>query len=138
MAATTVRRSVLIVDDHADTREGYATYLKWVGYSPTEAASGEAALAAIGEVPPDLIVMDVRLQGISGLTVLAQLRSRPATRAIPVILLTGSDLSEHDRRGPAVAGFLQKPVTPDALAATIDGVFRARRRPRSREGNDGR
>jgi CheY-like chemotaxis protein len=130
MATTTRRRSVLIVDDHADTREGYATYLKWVGYSPTEAASGEAALAAVQLAPPDLIVLDVRLHGMSGLAVIDALRSRTSTRTIPVILLTGADLPDDDRRA-AVVGFLQKPVPPDALAASIDGVFRTRRPPRA-------
>src|SRR5689334_15984805 len=125
MAAAT-RHSVLIVDDHADTREGYATYLRWVGYSPTEASSGEAALAAIGAAPPDVIVMDVRLQGMSGLSVVDALQSQAATRGIPVILLSGTELEDAERDRRPVACFLQKPVMPDQLHASIEGVFRSR------------
>lgn len=120
---------MLIVDDHADTREGYATYLRWVGYSPTEAASGEAALAAVGRARPDLILMDLRMHGMSGLSVLSELESHANTRGIPVILLTGADLPDVERRNPAIAGFLQKPVLPDALLASIEGVLRDRETP---------
>ena len=126
MTASTTR-SVLIVDDHADTREGYATFLRWAGYSPAEAASGEAALAAVRSSRPDLIVLDLRLQGMHGLSVLNELRSAAATSAIPVILLTGSDTRDLQRGGPAVEGLLQKPVLPHDLLTSIEGVLRGKR-----------
>lgn len=125
MAATAPRNSILIVDDHADTREGYAMYLRWVGYSPTEAASGEAALAAIARERPDVIVMDVRLQGMSGLALLGRLRADASTRGIPVIMLSGADLDDSARSDPGIKCFLQKPVLPKALLASIEAVVRA-------------
>jgi two-component system, OmpR family, phosphate regulon response regulator PhoB len=130
MTAST-QRSVLIVDDHSDTREGYAAFLRWAGYSPTEAASGEAALVSVQGAQPDLIVLDLRLQGMSGLSFLKELKASTATSAIPVILLTGSDVQDIQRGNPAVDCLLQKPVLPNDLVTSIEGVFRTSRRPRA-------
>jgi len=126
MAATS-KSSVLIVDDHADTREGYATYLRWVGYSPTEAESGEAALAAIDQARPDVIVMDVRLHGMSGLAVVKALGADEHNRHIPVILLTGAEVGDSEKRQPGITCFLQKPVPPQALLKSIEAAVRSGR-----------
>jgi CheY-like chemotaxis protein len=125
--AASHQRSILIVDDHADTREGYATFLRWAGYSPREAATGEAALAAVRSAQPDVIILDLRLHGMSGLSVLQELKAAAATSTIPVILLSGSDLQEFRRCGPTVDGLLQKPVLPCDLLTSIESVFQSGR-----------
>jgi CheY-like chemotaxis protein len=118
-------RSVLLVDDHEDTREGYATYLRWAGYAPSLASTGEEALARAEQVLPDVVVMDVHMPGMSGLAVVEALRSSAATRGIPIILLTGEGraLDDEDRRRDVK--MLLKPVRPADLLAHIDRLLEA-------------
>jgi two-component system, OmpR family, phosphate regulon response regulator PhoB len=120
------RTSILIIEDHADTREGYATYLRWAGYSVTDAASGEDGLALAARLLPDIIVLDVTLGGMNGLEVLAELRTSAATRDIPVVLVTGSDIARHVLKDASADCVLQKPLAPAVLLGHLERVIRDR------------
>lgn len=87
---------VMIVDDDQMNRELMETVVKRAGYSVTHANSGEQALRLVETQRPDLILLDVRLGELSGYDVCARLKSDPATRAIPILLLTAAD-NEEDR-----------------------------------------
>ena len=78
---------VLIVDDDQMNRELLGTVLKRAGYLAAHASSGAQALREVPEQHPDLILLDVNLGEMSGFDVCAQLKSQPATRAIPIIIL---------------------------------------------------
>jgi len=123
MQSHAAARSVLLVDDHDDTREGYATYLRWAGYTPSMAATGEEALAQAENVLPDVVVMDVHMPGMNGLDVVEALRSSAATRGIPIILLTGSDKALADASRTRDVKLLLKPVRPADLLAHIDRLL---------------
>jgi len=112
---------VMFVDDHQDTRDGYAIFLEWAGVFPSPVPSAEAAFTKLEAVKPDLIVCDVRLPGMTGIEFLHSLQARPATAGIPVILLTGD--SHFERTPPSAALLLRKPVTPDDLLAKILGLL---------------
>jgi CheY-like chemotaxis protein len=120
------RTSILIIEDHADTREGYATYLRWAGYAVTAAASGEDGLALAGRQLPDIIVLDVTLDGMSGLEVLTELRASAATRDIPVVLVTGSDIARDVLKEARAERVLQKPLAPSSLLGHLEQVIRSR------------
>ncbi|HXH26107.1 MAG TPA: response regulator, partial [Vicinamibacterales bacterium] len=77
---------VLIVDDVPANRQLLADLLRRQGYDLETAATGDEALAAVERNPPDVILLDVVLPGISGFDVCQQLKSDPATRLIPVVL----------------------------------------------------
>ena len=117
--------SVLIIEDHADTREGYATYLRWAGHKVAEASSGEAGLDTAARVLPDIIIMDVGLGGMDGIAVMAELRASAATRDIPVILVTGSDIARHVLKEAKAARVLQKPLAPATLMGHLEQVLRS-------------
>jgi two-component system, cell cycle response regulator DivK len=112
---------VLIVDDSLDARELYATYLDHVGYSVRAVADGHAAIAAAVELRPDVVVMDLTMPHLDGITATQRIRNHPRTRNTPVILLTGYPQKAIER-GALEAGadlFLTKPCLPEDLERYI-------------------
>lgn len=81
--------SILVVDDHADTRQPVVRLLQLQGYTVNGAGNALEALAIAQHNPPDLILLDVMIPPIDGLTFLMRLREDPAARDIPVVVVTG-------------------------------------------------
>ncbi|MBN1296593.1 response regulator [bacterium] len=113
---------VLIIDDDSFITEIIRASLDMDGiYSITTAASGKAALTTLEQSVPDVIVLDLLLEDISGIDLLTRITERVTRHAIPVIVLTGSDEPDLRKRvlDMGAACFLQKPFTPSELIATI-------------------
>lgn len=122
-ASRTATARVLVVDDAADTRLIVASALKGAGFEVDRADSGAAALAMVDRNPPDLVLLDIDMPGMSGLEVLTRLK---ATHAIPVILLTGLD-RENDRVAGLDLGaddYITKPFFAKELAARVRAALR--------------
>jgi two-component system, OmpR family, response regulator len=82
---------ILVIDDHAVTREPLAKLLRYEGFETTCAANGFEALAAMSAKPPDLILLDVMMPKMNGVDFLENVRcGDPGWQSIPVIALTGS------------------------------------------------
>jgi DNA-binding NarL/FixJ family response regulator len=113
-----VSKSILIVDDHPSFRAGARRMLEASGYSVIgEAADGEAALGAVRDLAPDLVLLDVQLPDMDGFEVAAQLQ---AAGTAPTIVLTSSrdraDFGDALAESP-VAGFIAKgELSGDTLA----------------------
>lgn len=108
---------ILIIEDDAAIREMLARRLALRGFSVEEAPDGETGLAMIRASPPDALVLDHGLPGISGWDVARTLRADPALATLPVIALT-AHAGEQSRREALAAGctaFLTKPVDMKAL-----------------------
>lgn len=123
MGAVNRNLKLLLVDDEEDFRRATAQTLQRRGFSVTEAASGEEALAAVRGERPDIVVLDLKMPGLSGIETLQ--RMRQVEPELPVIILTG-----HGDFESAVAGirlsivdFLQKPVDVDELAGRIRSLL---------------
>jgi CheY-like chemotaxis protein len=82
--------TILVVDDHAVTREPLAKLLRHEGYETTCAANGVEALVAAGLVTPALILLDVMMPKMNGVEFLRRVRADARLRRVPVIALTGS------------------------------------------------
>lgn len=80
---------VLIVDDHADTREMLRILLNMNGCRVIEAEDGEQAMSVADKGHPDLILLDVRIPLLDGLTVTRLIRSHPVLNEVPIVLITG-------------------------------------------------
>jgi two-component system, OmpR family, response regulator ResD len=116
-----VRGSVLVVDDEPTIGEVVSAYLRRAGYDTRVAADGHAALAAVAEQAPDLIVLDLMLPGVDGLEVMRRVGKRSA-----VILLTAKG-EEADRVTGLRLGaddYVVKPFSPAELVARVDAVLR--------------
>ena len=110
---------ILVVDDDQDIRELVAFTLQLAGYEVFSASNGEDALRLCKEQDPALMLLDVRLPGISGYEVCHQITTDPLLRHIPVVFLTAKGQLEEIRKGleaGAVEYFL-KPFAPDELVA---------------------
>jgi CheY-like chemotaxis protein len=115
------RKTVLVVDDHAPTREAYASFLLDCGYHVLEAGhGGEAILQLYRHRRPDVVLMDILMPGLDGVETAASLRQRlPGTR-IPLIAVTGSEsVVEHHRLRGLFDAVLLKPCPPDVIASCV-------------------
>lgn len=110
------RQTILIVDDDADLRRLFRTALSLAGYDVDEAADGMEALRRIDNSPPDLVILDLMLPGVSGVVVHQEIAAQAITRQIPVVVITGSAIASESLD---VACFLRKPVAPDQLVDTV-------------------
>jgi two-component system phosphate regulon response regulator PhoB len=113
--------TVLVVEDDPAIRELYRAALVAARYDVVIATDGLSALTLIDREVPDVVVLDLGLPRVSGWDVYRDLRARPETQALPVIIATGSE--PRDIREQDVAAFLRKPVDPDALARAVDRVI---------------
>ena len=85
-----MRSTILVIDDHAVTREPLARLLRFEGFEATCAANGVEALDALERETPDLILLDVMMPKMNGVDFLKVMRANPRWRAVPVVALTGS------------------------------------------------
>ena len=121
-ARTVSRPLVLIADDSRDTREMYAIYLSMLGYAVESAIDGHEAVIKARTLQPDPIVMDLVMPALDGWGAMREIRSRPDTATIPVIVLTGHDFKAYLRHSAIADGavsFLTKPTFPEHLAREI-------------------
>ena len=131
---TVAAGTLLVVDDDPTVAEVATRYLRREGYVVRHAADGPSALASVGALLPDLVVLDLMLPGVHGLEVLARLRE---TRRVPVIVLTALG-DEGDRVTGLELGaddYLPKPFSPRELAARVRAVLR-RARARTPDGQE--
>jgi hypothetical protein len=90
---------VLVVDDEHGVRELLTAALRHAGFSARSAPSGETALKLASEHPPRAVFCDLMMpNGMSGFEFVARFRSDPRTAAIPVLVVTGKDITPDDRR----------------------------------------
>ena len=107
---------VLIVDDDEGLREYVRVNLEVEGYEVREAGSGEAALEALGERSPDLILLDVMMPQVDGWETLRRIQEHTGIGAIPVIMFSGQvDTSASEAESRGVQGFIGKPFDPRTL-----------------------
>jgi CheY-like chemotaxis protein/cellulose synthase/poly-beta-1,6-N-acetylglucosamine synthase-like glycosyltransferase len=115
------RGAILVVEDEERVMKLVTVALRRAGYTVTEATDGAQALDRLGEATPDLIVSDVMMPNVDGLDLLARIRAEPATRTIPVILLTArSSVSEIvEGLGYGADDYLVKPFQMAELLARV-------------------
>jgi two-component system, cell cycle response regulator DivK len=120
---------VLIVDDSFDAREMYATYLRHAGFTTYTAPDGRAAVDIAVQMKPDVIIMDLSMPGVDGITATQRIRRHLRTRHIPVVLLTGYPQKAIER-GALEAGvnvFLTKPCLPEDIELHVRRLLEAKR-----------
>jgi len=117
---------ILVVDDEPDITALVAYHLAKEGYRVATASTGAEALKAAASAPPDLVVLDLMLPGVSGYDVLQELRRHPETRDVGVILLTARK-DELDRvKGLSLGAddYVVKPFSPKELVLRVSAVLR--------------
>jgi CheY-like chemotaxis protein len=109
--------TVLLVEDHPMNCKLFGDILE-MQYQVVTAASAEAAQEKLQALKPDLIVMDIQLPGMDGLTLVRNLKSSPATSAIPIVALSAHAMARDiDRaRAAGCADYITKPITEDPFS----------------------
>jgi DNA-binding NarL/FixJ family response regulator len=120
---------LLLVDDETDFRDAAGQALRRQGFQVSEAGSGEHALDLLPKDGPDLVILDLKMGGMDGITALSQIRKIDPD--LPVLILTGHGRYEHALAGIqlGVVDFVQKPVDMEILGERIRELVRGGKRP---------
>jgi CheY-like chemotaxis protein len=121
--------SILLVDDFEDGLAMYEEYLTYRGFHVLVARNGEEAIAQAQLHRPDVILLDIRMPGMTGTQAMHILRADPSFVNVPIIALTAHALDD-ERRVALSEGFdavIAKPCLPDALVAAVDALLSSRR-----------
>ena len=117
--------TILTVDDSASMRQMVSFTLKEAGYEVVEAADGEQGLEAAKSNQINLVITDVNMPKMDGITLVRELRALPTHKFTPILLLTTESGAEKKQEGKAAGatGWLVKPFNPDQLLNTIKKVI---------------
>jgi len=121
------RKRILVVDDEPSIREILAIQLSRMGYDVTIAADGEEGLEAYKKEKPDLILLDMMMPRLDGISVCQQIRAleKQSGGRVPILFLTARD-TRHDKTSAALSGgddFVAKPVSMQELRDRVDAVI---------------
>ena len=122
----TVQPRVLLVEDDPALAELVAWQLERERYRVERTADGDEALLLAAESPPDIVLLDWMIEGVSGIEVCRRLRRAPATANVPIIMLTARGEEEDRIRGldTGADDYVTKPFSPRELVARVGAVLR--------------
>jgi two-component system phosphate regulon response regulator PhoB len=118
--------SILLVEDDAALAELLIWHLERDGHQVDRTPDGEEALLRATETPPDIVLLDWMIEGLSGIEVCRRLRRAPATANVPIIMLTARGEEEDRIRGLTTGAddYVTKPFSPRELVARVAAVLR--------------
>ena len=119
---TSAWRRVLLVEDDPQLRELYRGALRAAGYAVAAVEDGTDALRQLEQSTPALVVLDLALPRLDGRDVNRELKARPETRNIPVVVVTGADISPDDAKDFACV--CRKPCDAERLVEVVDQCLR--------------
>ena len=117
-------QTVLVVDDVDDARELFGYVLRFSGFEVIEAASGSEAVQQASAHVPSVILMDIFMPGVDGVTAARQIKEDPRLRHIPIIAWTARP-SAAEGEESLFAAVIGKPGTPETILGTIRSVLAA-------------
>ena len=121
-------KTILIIEDEADIRSFIARVLQLEGYSVIEASDGTTGMGILKETPIALVMLDLRLPGPDGWSILREIKRNPELAKIPVVVLTA--IAETMQRKKTLrmgaASYLIKPLSAHSLSMAITGILQAK------------
>jgi two-component system, chemotaxis family, chemotaxis protein CheY len=118
-------KKILAVDDSASMRHMVGVTLRAAGYEVIEASDGDEALEYARNHPVDLVLADVNMPRMDGITLVAHLRALPSYHLTPMLLLTTESSQQSKQMGKraGATGWMVKPFHPDQLLTTLERVL---------------
>lgn len=119
-------KTIMITEDYDDTRQMLRQYLEGKGYNVIEAANGDEAVALALRWRPDLILMDLQMPEVDGVTATRRIREHPETRHIPILANSGYGLraidlfNRIDEFGEGAIEYIAKPIDLEELQYMLD------------------
>jgi DNA-binding response OmpR family regulator len=126
------KERILIVDDNESARRSLKLIFKKKGYEVETAGTGREAIEKAQGGSFDLVILDIMLPDIGGIEICQQLRSKPATIHLPIIMLSGRSLVPDKIRGLQAGAneYVTKPVDLDEMVARVEALLDRTRRLR--------
>lgn len=120
-----MKHTILTIEDQPDIRRLIRMTLEFKGFQVIEAGDGAQGLALARSEHPDLVLLDVMMAGMDGLTVASTMKTEPALAAIPVVMLSalGSPNEVSAGLNTGVQGYLVKPFSPRELLALVERLL---------------
>jgi two-component system chemotaxis response regulator CheY len=121
----TVSKKVLTVDDSRTMREMVAFTLKGAGFDVVEAADGQQALVVLASHKVDLIITDLNMPGLDGLSLIRKVRAAGTHRTTPILMLTteADGTKKQEGKAAGATGWIVKPFNPDKLIQVVQKVI---------------
>lgn len=115
-------KNVMVVEDNEKNRKLMRVVLKAKGYNVIEATTGEEALAMLKNQKPDIILMDIQLPGIDGLTLAKQIKADAITKDIPIIAVTAYAMKGDEQKilDTGCNAYVSKPINTQELPLVIE------------------
>ena len=119
---------ILIIEDNEKNRKLVRDVLQVKGYKTIESETAEEGLKLALEKSPALVLMDIQLPGMDGITALKQLRANPQTKSIPVIAITASAMTNNRQTMLAEGfdGYQSKPISVKGFLGELERVLASR------------
>lgn len=120
-----MHEKILVVDDEPDVVELIGFNLRSRGYEVISAKNGIEALLKARRLLPDLVVLDVMMDGIDGLSVCEILRTQPSTKTMPVIIVTAAtgEMAKLNSFSAGATDFMTKPFSPQELVRKVGRIL---------------
>ena len=120
-----MQKKILIVEDEESLLKLESILLTTKGFHVQGVTTGVAALKAVAENPPDLVLLDIMLPEMDGFEVCRQIKNSPQTSHIPVILLTAKKSPEDMARGKQVGAdqYITKPFKSHEISLVVERVY---------------
>lgn len=122
---------ILVIEDNAANRELMTYLIRAFGYEVDTATDGKEGIQAALQAPPDLLICDLQLPGISGFDVIERLRSASGTKYIPIIAVTAyAMVGDRDKiLAAGFDGYISKPIDPETFVKEIEGFLPLDKKP---------
>lgn len=139
MPQATPQPLILVIEAEDNVALAIGWLLTRAGYRQGRIASGEGAVEVIGDLRPDLVLLDAGLPGVSGHEVCRAVRADPRLAATRILLMTARGSALEQRRGIGLGadGFVAKPIDPAELRGAIDRLLTGGARPPQANGSAG-
>jgi len=117
---------VVVVEDNLDNMRLTCDLLRARGFEPVGAQTADQALRLVGELKPDLVLMDISLKGTSGLALTRELKADPTTRTIPIVAVSAYAMAQDEASAKEAGcdGFIAKPINTRTFADQLRSYLR--------------
>lgn len=119
-------KTILVVDDSVSMRQMVTFTLKGAGFEVVEAGDGKEAVAKLnGGAKPNLVITDLNMPNMDGISLIKEIRGMAAHKFTPVLMLTTESADDKKKEGQSAGatGWIVKPFNPDQMLATIKKVL---------------
>ena len=119
-------KTALVVDDSTSMRQMVSFTLTQIGFEVIEGENGKQALDNVGGKSVNLVVTDLNMPVMDGMTLIRELRAKPQFKAVPILMLTteSQDSKKQEGKSAGATGWIVKPFQPDKLVQVVNKVVR--------------